>query len=107
MIYLILYFSFCINLFFSYILFRVWKEKKLKYDLDRITYANDLNNAWCDLITELNTKRVRVNRSTYHLIRDELYRSGYVSSLVELRKDFEEENKHKVFNYSFKKELKE
>jgi len=71
MIYLLLYFSFCINLFFSYILFRVWKEKKLKYDLDRIAYISDLNNAWYDLITELNTKRVRVNRSTYHLVKDE------------------------------------
>lgn len=107
MIYLFLTLSLILNAFFSFTLYYVWREKKLKYDIDRIAYINDLNNAWYDLITELKTKRVRVNGNTYHLVRDELQRSGYISSLVELRKDFEEENKHKVFNYSFKKELKE
>lgn len=107
MIYFLFTLSLIVNYFFGFTLYHVWREKKLKYDLDRIVYNNNLNNAWYDLITELNTKRVRVNGNTYHLVKDELQKSGYVSSLVELRKDFEEENKHKVFNYSFKKELKE
>lgn len=107
MLYFILFLSISFNITSSIILYYVYKEKKLKADIDRIVYLNELEQSWQDLLLELNKCiRVSVNGSSYRLENNGIWRGGDVSSLVELRKDFEKENKKRVYNYNFKKELK-
>lgn len=110
MLYFILFISISLNILSSFILYYVYKEKKLKTDIDRIVYLNELEQSWQDLLQELNKCiRISVNKKTYYIESNILYKRDLcndVSSLAELRKDFEIENKKKVYNYSFKKELK-
>lgn len=110
MLYFILFISISLNILASVILCYVYKEKKLKTDIDRIVYLNELEQSWQDLLQELNNDiKILVNNKIYQINRGSLWKkeSGKdsVSSLIELRKDFETENKKKVYNYSFKKEL--
>lgn len=110
MLYFILFVSISLNILSSIILYYVYKEKKLKSDIDRIVYLNELEQSWQDLLQELNKNiQVSINQKIYYLESNTLYSKDYysnnVSSLVELRKDFEKENKKRVYNYSFKKEL--
>lgn len=107
MLYFILFLSISFNITSSIILYYVYKEKKLKSNIDRIVYLNELEQSWQDLLLELNKCiRVSVNDFSYRLESDGIWRGGSISSLVELRKDFEKENKKRVYNYNFKKELK-
>lgn len=109
MLYFILFVSISLNILSSVILCYVYKEKKLKTDIDRIVYLNELEQSWQDLLQELNKNiNISVNSKTYYMNDRTLWKKDIahsVSSLAELRKDFEIENKKKVYNYSFKKEL--
>lgn len=109
MLYFILFISISLNILSSVILYYVYKEKKLKTDIDRIVYLNELEQSWQDLLQELNKNiNISVNNKTYYMNDRTLWKKDIghsVPSLAELRKDFETENKKKIYNYSFKKEL--
>lgn len=46
MLYFILFVSISLNILSSVILYYVYKEKKLKTDIDRIVYLNELEQSW-------------------------------------------------------------
>ena len=76
MLYFILFVSISLNILSSVILYYVYKEKKLKTDIDRIIYLNKLEQSWQDLLQELNKCiRISVNKKTYYIENNILYKT--------------------------------